>query len=356
MGHESRYFEASDEARSYVKDALVIDSLTSAVDTGWPREEIFEEFHGRARKTGIDVMGITLTGGSQTSLDLIAQAVRNFSHIYGDDKIRVVRSASDIESARRDGKQAVFFNCQGADCLDNKPQFYVPLLKGLGVGTLALAYNERLRAGDGCLVPKEQAGEVTLYGKQVIELLHQYRIVLDLSHGAERTALTAIEYSQKVAPNTPVIYSHSNPRRVYDMYRCISDEEAKACAATGGVVGLVTLPWFIDHYLTQETTPEHIVRAIDITVELIGIDHVGLASDDTYSWVPMWDMAIEHPEWYQDDGKTLEAAQNKPAGSAEPAKIYPAVVDALWKKGYTNEDIAKILGGNLMRVYEQVWE
>ena len=139
------------------------------------------------------------------------------------------------------------------------------------------------------------------------------------------------------------------------MFRSISDEEAKACAATGGVVALVTLPWFIDHYLTVETTPEHIVRAIDMTVEMLGIEHVGLASDDTYSWKPMWDMALEHPEWYQDDGETAEAAKKRPSGSAEPAKIYPAVVDLLWKKGYSNDDIAKLMGGNLMRVYEQVW-
>jgi membrane dipeptidase len=355
MGHESKYFDASDEAKAFVKENLMVDSLTSAVDTGWPREEMFEEYHERAAETGIDVTGITLTGGSQTTSDLISQAIRNFQHVYAGDRMQIVRCAADIRSARENGKQAIFFNCQGADCLDNKPHINVPLLRGLGVGTLAPAYNERGRAGDGCLVDKEEVGTITAYGKQVIDALHKYGIIFDLSHAAERTALSAIEYSQETQPDIPVVYTHSNPRRVYDMFRSISDEEAKACAATGGVVGIVTLPWFIDHYLTAETTPEHIVRAIDITVELVGIDHVGLASDDTYSWIPMWDMALEHPEWYQDDGETAEAAKNRPAGAAEPAKINPAVVDLLWKKGYANEDIAKIMGGNFMRVYEQVW-
>lgn len=355
MGQESKYFDASNEARAFVKENLMVDSLTSAVDTGWPREEMFEEYHERAAEAGIDVTGITLTGGSQTTSDLIAQVIRNFQHIYSSDKMQIVHTSADIESARQNGKQAIFFNCQGADCLDNKPHLNVPLLRGLGVGTLALAYNERGRAGDGCLVPTEEAGGVTVYGKQVIDALHKYGIVLDLSHSSEKSALSAIQYSQETQPDIPVVYTHSNPRRVYDMFRSISDEEAKACAATGGVVGIVMLPWFIDHYLTVETTPEQIVRAIDITVELIGIDHVGLASDDTYSWTPMWDMALEHPEWYQDDGQTAEAAKNRPAGSAEPAKIYAAVVELLWIKGYANEDIAKIMGGNFMRVYEKVW-
>ena len=99
-----------------------------------------------------------------------------------------------------------------------------------------------------------------------------------------------------------------------------------------------------------------IVRAIDITVELVGIDHVGLSSDDTYCWTSMWEIAAKHPEWWQDDGQTQEAAKNKPSGAAEPAKIYPAIVDLLWKKGYSNEDVSKVLGGNLMRVYKQVWD
>lgn len=355
MGQESRYFDASDEAKAFVKETIAVDSLVACVNEGWPREEMFEEYRDRAIETGVDVIGMTVTGGSHTFDDLRKQASRFYQHIESSNRIRVVRSGSDIENARANGQQAVFFNCQGCECLDNKPDLYMPLLRGLGVGTMALAYNERQRAGDGCLVPHDQAGAVTAYGKQVIDAMHKYGVILDLSHGSETTSLSAIEYSQETAPEKPVIYTHSNPRRVYDFYRSISDAEAKACAATGGVVGIVTLPWFIDHYLTQETTPAHIVRAIDITVELIGIDHVGISSDDAYAWEPMWDIAIAHPEWYQDDGQTLEAAQNKPTGSAEAAKIYPAVVDLLWKKGYSDEDISKILGGNLMRIYEQVW-
>ncbi|MGI9199410.1 MAG: dipeptidase [Woeseiaceae bacterium] len=355
MGEQSKYFDASDEAKSFIKDHIAVDSLTAPVSFGWPREEMFEEYHGRAIETGIDVIGITVSGGSNTFTDLAKQASQYFRHIQKDSRFQVVHSATEIAAAHQESKQAMFFNCQGCECLDNNPQHYMPLLKGLGVGTMALAYNERYRAGDGCLVPTDEAGAVTLYGKQVIDAMHEYGVILDLSHGSERTSLSAIEYSQEVAPDKPVVYTHSNPRRVYDFFRSISDAEAKACAATGGVVGIVTLPWFIDHYLTEETTPEMIVRAIDITVDLVGIDHVGISSDDTYCWTSMWDIAIQHPEWWQDDGQTAEAAKNKPAGSAEPAKIFPAVVDLLWKKGYKDEDIAKVMGENLMRIYGQVW-
>lgn len=355
MGHQSKYYDASDEAKAFVKSNLMVDSLTAPVSFGWPREEMFEEYHDRAYEAGIDVIGLTVSAGSQDFPALVNQASQFFGHINQSDRFEMVYSASHIDAALERSNQALFFNCQGCECLNNNPHEYMPVLKGLGVGTMALAYNERFRAGDGCLVPTDEAGTVTMYGEQVIDAMHRNQVILDLSHGSERTALTAIEYSQKTAPDTPVIYTHSNPRRVYDFYRSISDEEARACAATGGVIGVVTLPWFIDHYLTEETTPEMVVRAIDITVELVGIDHVGISSDDTFCWDSMWTIAQKHPEWWQDDGQTAEAAKNKPSGSAEPAKIFPAVVDLLWKKGYSDEDIAKVLGGNLMRVYKQVW-
>lgn len=355
MGHESRYFDASDKAKEFVRDNLMVDSLTAPVSAGWPREEMFEEYHGRAYESGIDVIGMTVSAGDFTFDVLLEQANRFYTHINADDRFRVVHTARDIDDAVANKQQAIFFNCQGSEALNNRPTQHMPLLKGLGVGTMAPAYNERYRAGDGCLVPGNESGDITLYGKMCIDAMHANKIILDLSHAAERTALSAIEYSQERQPDTPVIYTHSNPRRVQEFYRSISDEEAKACAATGGVVAIVTLPWFINHYMSQETTPEDIVRAIDITVDLVGIDHVGISSDDTYSWPPLWEIALAHPEWYQDGGATVEAGKNKPSGAAEPAKIYPAVVEGLWKKGYTDEDIGKVMGNNLMRVYRKVW-
>jgi len=61
------------------------------------------------------------------------------------------------------------------------------------------------------------------------------------------------------------------------------------------------------------------------------------------------------PEMYQDDGQTMAAAKNKPTNLSQAAKIYPAIVDLMWESGYSDADIKKVLGGNLMRVYGQVW-
>jgi membrane dipeptidase len=354
MGHESRYFDASAKAKQFVKDHITIDSLIAPVSVGWPREEMFEEYHDRACDAGITCIGMTAAYGPLTFEDFLKQSQQFLQHIYASKgKYRMIRSSGDIKQAQDDGAHALFFNAQGCELLNNKPAYYAPLVKNAGVGTIALAYNERYRAGDGCLV--DNADKVTMYGTQVIDALHANGILLDLSHASEATALSAIEYSHENYPEIPVIYTHSTPQAICDIYRSISDEEVIACAKTGGVIGIVTLPWFIIDPKAKETTPSDIVKAIDYVRDLVGIDHIGLSSDDTYSWPSLWEWAATVPEMYQDDGETAYAAKMKPSGTAEAAKMYPALVDALWGAGYSDEDIAKVLGGNLMRVYKQVW-
>lgn len=354
MGLESKYFDASEKAKNFVRDTIAIDSLAACVDQGWPREELFEEYHSRAIEAGIDIIGMTTSYGQNDFMTMQNQAAHFLKHINADqERFGIVRNAGDIRKFHEEGKHGLFFCAQGCELLNNNPEHYAPLVKNAGIGTVALAYNERFRAGDGCLV--ENADKVTYYGQMVIEALHKNQIFLDLSHASEATALSAMEYSKKVAPETPVIYTHSTPLAICDIYRSITDAEVEMCASTGGVINIVTLPWFIVDPRAMETTPADILKAINYVRDLVGIDHIGISSDDAYSWEPVWDWARTVPEMYQDGGLTEYAAKQKPCGSAESAKVYPALVDLLWSDGYADEDIKKILGGNLMRIYEQVW-
>ena len=354
MGHESRYFDATDKAKAFVKTIVTIDSLSACVDHSWPREEMFEEYHGRAISAGIDVIGMTVSYGQQSFMTMQDQASHFLRHVYADvEKFEIVRTVGDIQRMHDQGRHGLYFCAQGCELLNNNPEHFAPIVKNAGVGTVALAYNERFRAGDGCLV--KNPDKITYYGEKVIDALHKNHILLDLSHASSVTAISAMEYSMKTAPDTPVVYTHSTPLAICDIYRNMTDEEIEMCAATGGVISIVTLPWFIVDPLAQETEPHHIVKAIDYIRDLVGIDHIGLASDDGYSWIPVWEWVSTVPEMYQDDGQALKAAENKPAGAAEAAKVYPAIVDLMWERGYSDEDIRKVLGGNLMRVYGQVW-
>ena len=95
---------------------------------------------------------------------------------------------------------------------------------------------------------------------------------------------------------------------------------------------------------------------IDYYVKLVGVDHVGIASDDMFSVELVVDFATKNAEVYNDGGYMIDAFNRGATGSGEMAKILAAVTDELWARGYTNEDLAKIYGGNKMRVYAQVWE
>ena len=95
---------------------------------------------------------------------------------------------------------------------------------------------------------------------------------------------------------------------------------------------------------------------IDYYVKLVGADHVGIASDDLFTTAPIVAFAKANADNYDDDGYMFRAFDKGATGCGELSKILAAATDELWKRGFTNEDLKKIFGGNKMRVYKQVWE
>jgi membrane dipeptidase len=364
MGIESQYFDASEKARSFVRDSLCIDAHLFAGKVGWPDDGLFSEYHQRARQAGINVFGLSVSNHSNTFEESLAIQQNFLKRVVAhNDQFSIVRSMDDIARAASVGQQALFFSAQGSSLLNEDPEHYMPILKNMGVGTISLVYNGPGQAGSGCMV--DDPGEITEYGKRIIDQLHANNIILDLSHASEETALSAIDYSRQNYPGRPVIYSHSTPSGVCESYRNISDDEVRACAATGGVVGLNTCPWFIVSARAAETRPADIADAIEYVRDLVGIEHVALASDDVYCWEVVWayvEKAANAASDVDPDSRagrqktlSLEAVKNKPYRSAEAAKIYPAVVDELWSRGFEDDSIVNVLGGNLLRVIEKVW-
>ena len=95
---------------------------------------------------------------------------------------------------------------------------------------------------------------------------------------------------------------------------------------------------------------------IDYYVKLVGVDHVGIASNDMFATKPTMDFVAKNTAMYADDGYMINAFNKGASGCGELAKILPAITDELWKRGYKDDDIKKIYGGNKMRVFREVWE
>ncbi|NJP99571.1 dipeptidase [Streptomyces zingiberis] len=258
--------------------------------------------------------------------------------IDADDRLRPAVTVDDVNAAGRAGDVAVAFDLEDSGPLEGRldrvREFY-----DLGVRTLLPSYNNRNAAGGGCLDEVDEG--LTPYGRALIREMNAVGMVTDGSHCGARTGLDMCEVSER-----PVIYSHSCMRAVWDHPRNITDEQAEACAATGGVVGITGVGIFLG---PNEATVEALVRHIDHAVDLVGPEHVGLSTDYPFDHEDFNAMLAQNPELFPDCFTRWGEIDFLP-----PEGLL-TVEDALLARGYPGSAVSAILGGNFRRVAQQVW-
>ncbi len=166
-------------------------------------------------------------------------------------------------------------------------------------------------------------------------------MVPDGSHCSVRTGLDMCEIS-----SGPVIYSHSCMRAVWDHPRNITDDQARACAATGGVVGITGVGIFLG---PNTPTLEATTRHLEYAVELVGIDHVGISTDFSFDYA---DFVIEldaNTQFFDDSYTRWGPIQWM------PPETFATIGEHLRDRGWSDADVAAVLGGNFQRVARQVW-
>lgn len=262
--------------------------------------------------------------------------------IMASDDYRLVRSVDEIRAARAAGRMAVSFDLEGMNALDGSLDM-VQLYHDLGVRQMLFAYNRNNLAGGGC--HDEDVG-LTAFGRAVIREMNRVGMVVDCSHCSYRTSMEAMAQSA-----APVVFSHSNARRLRDHERNIRDEQAKACAATGGVVGVNGVGLFLSAGRPSvEALADHIAHY----AALIGTDHVGIGLD--YAW--------DDDEGGEGDIGAIIGANR----AYWPESQYPGtgisylapdclreLTEMLLARQFGEGDVRGILGGNFMRVAGQVW-
>jgi membrane dipeptidase len=139
----------------------------------------------------------------------------------------------------------------------------------LGVRVVGLTYNNRNVVGSGCLEPDD--GRMTRFGLEVVREMNRLGILVDLTHVGNRTSLDAA-----AASSAPVVFSHSNAKAVRNNPRNLTDEQIRACAATGGVIGIAT---FADFVGTRLPTPHGSISGTSTMSCIAGEDHVGIGTD-----------------------------------------------------------------------------
>ncbi len=363
---ESKTWPASEKAKKFVKDTIVIGFFASPYGIGWTKDEHLHDYLERSRAAGITGHSMTLTAVGHTFDDFITQH-KKWRSVMGQkaDKFIFVKSVRDIEAAHIQGKTAVIWNSQTATIIDGDLSKMITL-KEMGVASMILAYNDLFRTGSGSLAEfNGNKTGLTAWGKKVLDAMAENRIIVDLSHMGPKMTNDIMDYMDKKYPGIPYVFTHSLPAGLYKdgknatkrgCYRNISDQEALRAAKSGGYVSPTFTEWMMDGVWPEDVTPSHVADMIDYYAKLVGVDHVGIASDDLFTTEPIVAFAKAQADNYDDGGYMFRAFDKGATGCGELSKILAAATDELWKRGYTNEDLKKIFGGNKMRVYKQVWE
>ena len=262
------------------------------------------------------------------------------------------KTVDDIVDAHQTGKVAWVAVMEGAMMIENELD-RIDLLYGFGLRSLGITYSESNALGSG--LKETRDGGLTKFGQRAVERMNKVGLLIDCSHTGDQTALDTIECSTK-----PIILSHIGAKALWDSNRLAPDDVLKACADKGGVIGIEAAP----HTTLTAQQPKHNLDAVmehfEYIKDLVGIDHVTLGPDTLYG---------DHVGLHGAYSAALSLKESKGAG-AEGLKFEPVefvdglenptegsynIVRWLVKHGYSDEDMAKVMGQNTLRLLRDVW-
>lgn len=261
--------------------------------------------------------------------------------IAQQDLVVRVETTDDIRAAHRENKVAWIPGVETCSMVENELD-RIEVLYGLGVRTLGVTYSEANAMGTG--LNEKRDGGLTSLGHRAVDRMNEIGMAIGLSHAGDQTTLDVCEASQD-----PVFLSHNGAQALMDIDRLDPDECLKACAETGGVVGIQAAPH-------TTVTPEKGVHTIETVMEhfeyvrdLVGIDHVTLGPDGIYG---------DHRALHRFYGATVPEGVEEVAyvkGMENPTEAWHNFVRWLVREGYTDAEIRKLIGGNVLRALDEIW-
>lgn len=335
------------DAERIHRDAVIIDAVTALLD----KREYVESY----KAGGVTCVAPTVAAETDTPATALKE-IGNWLHTIRSRKdLKLVQKASDIEAAKRDGQMGILFHFQGTGPFETDLNL-VESFQALGVRMVQLTYNRKDYVGDGC--EEEIDGGLSRFGKALVQRLNENRIVVDCTHTGYKTTMDALSLTTR-----PAVFSHSNAAAIFPSKRNIQDDQAKAAAATGGLVGVNVVPHFLVSANGGATRPslDDLIAHIDHFVALIGIDHVGLGLDYWSGNLPFSDLETVVQVWE----KAVRNGSYTPEVYPRPPHYYPPEIETpemllgmtkgLIRRGYKEDDVRKILGLNWLRVFREVW-
>ncbi|WCK52613.1 dipeptidase [Aneurinibacillus sp. Ricciae_BoGa-3] len=276
----------------------------------------------------------------------LRKALQQISALHAEadessEKIKVCKNIEDLNKAKKEDKIGFVLSLEGAEPLYND----LSLLRSfyeLGVRLIGLVWSRRNWVGDGShfsAVREGRKGGITDFGVQLIEEAEKLGMVIDVSHINDEGFTDVMEFAKN-----PVIASHSNCRTLANTMRNLTDDQIKAIASTGGMIGMNAVNFFVSEH-DKDSDIEHLIDHMDHISKLVGVQHVGLGFDFMDPF-----MKYVSPE------SSLATMQRKPFDVIKGHTSVPEITHSLMKRGYKDGDIELILGQNFMRVLREVWK
>lgn len=293
----------------------------------------------RYRAAGHTMVSLTIAGddcGLAEATHRLGKA-RRLIAAHAPDYV-LATSAADIRSAYGEGRMAIGLHLEGTECLERDVDM-IDLTYALGVRHAILAFNQNNSAAGGCMDVNDVG--LSRLGRRYLGRMRDVGMLLDASHMSRRATLEAMD-----AIGVPVVFTHSNVDALFPHYRNVTDEQAVACAASGGLIGVSGSTMYLGF---ADSLPRLAFQHIDYLVQRIGPDHVGLGTDyivDAQATARI--LSARPDEWPHDD---LTA----PLEYMPPEALSDLVAE-MYRAGYDEDSVAKILGGNYLRIAEAVWK
>lgn len=330
-------------------ESLVINSLDST-----PCRAFDQDYVDKLKQSGVTAINVTAAWIEDDFEGALLGSIHNpgilgwYEVVDRYDDLVLVRTVDQLRKLKQENKIGLMLGFQNAKPVESKTSLH--LFRELGIRIIQLAYMRRNLLGDG-------GGErlscgLSKFGVEIVEEMNRRGIVVDLSHVSKATALDAIEVSKE-----PAIFSHSSAFSLCRNIRNVDDATIKALAEKGGVIGIAAMSMLLSERANdQGSTVQDYLNHIDYVADLVGTDHVGIglsAAPDSLSKEVLQDVIAKEHRLFPEFG--VAPSLNKRYCLRSITEL-TEITKGLVGRGYSDNEIKKIIGGNFLRVFSRVWK
>ncbi len=332
--------------------AQVIEELERETNQSlWTRDDARREYRDALGSAGVTIGAVTVGGAGWTfhaAVRDIAHWRERFDHL--PELVVPVLGPEQVSSVKAAGRLGVVFHFQNTRHFEDD-LLHVDTFHGLGVRIVQLTYNDRNSVGCGCTESEDDG--LTPFGRDLLSRLNERGMVVDLSHCGPRTTADAVRLSR----SAPCV-THAACSAVATHPRNKSDEQIRALAERDGYFGVAILPMFLTGRPGAKSDDffAHLLHAIDVA----GIDHVGVGMDWP-SQPPPFARPLQDrmSAWFErlagiGPDITLGATPRAETAGLDGARDWPNITHGLLARGFSDDDVRKVLGLNFVRYWERV--